>query len=66
MFRLTFGAGLPYERLVASPSGCLPLFAGAVSKHYSDNRYNRDGVAPSRKGGNPVLSDTYEYLPSQA
>ena len=24
MSRLTFGAGLPYERLVASPSGCLP------------------------------------------
>jgi hypothetical protein len=37
-----FGAGLPYERLVASSSDCLVLFAGAVSERYSGKRYNYD------------------------
>ena len=34
---LNFGTGVPYERLVASSSGCLMLFAVAVSECFSTN-----------------------------
>ena len=34
-----FYNGVPYERLFASSSGCLTLFAEAVSERYSDKQY---------------------------
>jgi hypothetical protein len=38
------GAGVSCERLFASSSGCLTLFAEAVSEHYSDKRHIKGAI----------------------